>query len=120
ARNDSARTLLVARDRFAEVNAVIQSRKERLAQRPPIDLTRNVATPLCGFEVEGKAVQFAGTLVQENERTSLADNAGCRSNELVISRRQTGVKRVAPRLVNGEAISLPPDIWARIAFKDGN
>src|SRR5262249_34885202 len=119
-RNDSARAFFVAGDRLAELNAVIQARKERLAQRPPIDLARNVATPLPGFEVEGKAVEFASLLVQEHERASLADHAGSRSNELVISRRQTGAKSIAPRLVNGEALSLPPCARPGIALKHGN
>src|SRR5262249_43554251 len=119
-RDHPTRALLVARERSAEVNMPMGSRKECLAQRLPIDLARNVTTPLPGVEIEGKAVQFPSPLVEEQERPNLADNAGCRSNEIVISRWQTGAKSFAPRLVNGESISLPAGVRPWISLKHVN
>src|SRR5438046_10563794 len=83
------------RKRFAKMNVITESREERLPQRVAINLPSDVTTPLPGFQIEGEPVEFAGVLIQEHERAGFAHGTGRRPDEVIVSRRQTRLERLA-------------------------
>src|SRR5207249_9165612 len=65
-------------------------------------------------------MQLASALVHEHECAGLVGCTGRRSNKVIVSRRQTCLKRLTSGFVNGQTISLPPGIPARISLEDGD